>query len=1142
MKLHTHAFSKKTRRIIVLALILTLLVGSASAGLLITSENGIVATGADGVTYNGASGIVATGADGLLTLTPNGVTAPLSDGIVATGADGLTFLGSNGIVATGADGMAITQASGIVATGADGLSIIDGNGATYQADSLFIHQANGIVATGADNLNVIGPSGIVATGADSRDITHADGVTATGLNGLSINGASGIVATGADGQTYTISPNGLTITGVSGIVATGADGLLFNGADGIVATGADGLLGLANLGHADGIVATGADQVGLKNASSLTAIGLNGFTLTGSDGRTYQAKSVFFTQPNGIVATGADGIVATGADGIVATGADALSIVNLNGLTATGLNGITIAGATGIVATGADGVVFPIVSNGLTISGASGIVATGADGVSLTGLTGVEFTGITAPLQRGLQSVDASLAALLNALTDDSNVNAAVVYYRAPTDADITNLRQLGVLLGERLHVLPVVPLTATKAQILRISRLPNVRAIYGNRTLSALGEPGNGLTGSTRVKTDPDLTARNGGRAVTGRGVTVAVLDTGLDGTHGDLAGRVKKNVKFVGALGLGINFNYPLTVEGLPNTDLLYGHGTFVGGVIAGGGARSNGKYTGVAPGAQLVGLGAGDLTLLSIVEGLDYLLWKGPELGVRVVNCSFSSDAFYDPLDPVNVATKMLTERGVSVVFSAGNSGPGADTLNPYAAAPWVISVGATDEQGRLADYSSRGSFVKGSGPTLVAPGTNVVSLRAGGVNLTGLLNLGLGGDLSKLSLFELPFYTVASGTSFSAPQVVGTIALMLEANPLLTPGQIKDILQRSATPMPPYYRHQVGAGMLNAHAAVLEAEFSARRMGAFRATLDRGQARFVNDPLTVFTGTVQPGSPYTANFTMPQNTLLASVQIGWGPLLSLNDLALKLIPPSGPARTEVNTLNLPILTGHQEGDLIDQPMGGTWRAQVRNSFGFLGTPQPFVGVAQTTHVEYTPLGDINGLTVTAQSEIYQVLRSFVMQPFGNRFRPQFKVSRFDLASALALGGRVPQYLAGAPQYADVTDDATRIVVESCQAAPVGSLFTDAAPGGTFRPDDRAARLTATVALVRAAGLRGEAESKAGVYLNVGDASSIPSSLRGYVWVALNRGLLASDGNRFRPNDAMTRAELAHAMATLANLATD
>ncbi len=594
-----------------------------------------------------------------------------------------------------------------------------------------------------------------------------------------------------------------------------------SGSKGIQAAAQNAFALSSYIAHADGITATGADQIGITRADSMSAIGFSGLTVIGANGRTYRANSVFFNQPNGIVATGADGIVATGADGIVATGADALSIADLNGITATGADGISISSASGIVATGADGLTFPIPSGVLTIIGANGIVATGADEVSLIGLTGLSLTGVINTLQTGLKSFDTGLASLLSSLTDDSNVNAVILYHRAPTETDFNNLRQIGVLGGVRYHVLPAVSLTATKSQINKISRFSAVRAIYGNRTLKFAIEPGNGLTGTAQVKTDSYLTSKNNGRAITGRGVTVAVLDTGLDGSHPDIYGRVAKNVKLLGTLGLGIGFNYPPSLEGLSNTDLVYGHGTFVGGVIAGNGARSNGRYTGVAPSAKLVGLGAGDATLLFVVEGLDYLLWKGPELGVRAVNCSFSGGASYDPNDPVNVATKLLTERNVNVVFSAGNTGPGMDTLNPYAYAPWVVSVGATDESGDLAAFSSRGSSNRLIGPTLVAPGVNVVSLRSSGVSLTGLLNLGLGGDLSRLSLFDLFSYTVGSGTSFSAPQVTGTIAMMLEANPLLTPAQIRTILQQTATPMSGYQRCEVGAGLLNAYAAVQEA---------------------------------------------------------------------------------------------------------------------------------------------------------------------------------------------------------------------------------------------------------------------------------------------------------------------------------
>src|SRR6185503_4504852 len=229
-------------------------------------------------------------------------------------------------------------------------------------------------------------------------------------------------------------------------------------------------------------------------------------------------------------------------------------------------------------------------------------------------------------------------------------------------------------------------------------------------------------------------------------------------------------------------------------PNTDQVYGHGTFVAGVIAGNGQQSSGKYAGVAPGANILGLSAGDASLLYILSGFDYLLGNAASFNVRVVNCSFSANTVFDVNDPVNIATKLLTDNGVNVVFSAGNTGPGQHTLNPYSIAPWVIGVGATDSKGRLASFSSRGDFASALfRPTLVAPGVGVVSLRGSGiVNVTGAQGIA-NGDLQRLSSSELPYYTTASGTSFSAPQVAGTIALMLEVNPSLTPAGVRDILQ-------------------------------------------------------------------------------------------------------------------------------------------------------------------------------------------------------------------------------------------------------------------------------------------------------------------------------------------------------------
>jgi len=131
------------------------------------------------------------------------------------------------------------------------------------------------------------------------------------------------------------------------------------------------------------------------------------------------------------------------------------------------------------------------------------------------------------------------------------------------------------------------------------------VRSIYGTRTLQATLEPEvRAETGVDRAWNDRALTRQNRGLPVSGRGISVAVLDTGVDGAHGDLAGRVVQNVKLADTQSLSHGFNYPVNVETLGDTDQVYGHGTFVAGVIAGNGSLSGGKYSGVAPGAGIVG----------------------------------------------------------------------------------------------------------------------------------------------------------------------------------------------------------------------------------------------------------------------------------------------------------------------------------------------------------------------------------------------------------------------------------------------------------------------------------------------------------------------------------------------------------
>lgn len=989
------------------------------------------------------------------------------------------------------------------------------------------------------------------------------------LAGLTIFGSNGITASGADGVSF-VNTSGITVSGADNFLAFQPNGITGSGADGITASGADAF----TASGADGITASGADSTTVNRADSLTAVGPNGITISGADGNSYQADSVIIRNPTGITASGADNVIATGTNGITASGADTRGIAHSDGITASGADStITITGTDGITASGADGGIFSITPSSLTITGVNGITVSGADGITISGADSFVKTGVAAlvaalndaGIQTGIAGVDPELAVLLNNLTDDSNVAAVIVYHHTPTDADIAELQSIGVLGGTRYRMLPMISLTTTKARLKAISRLASVRSIYGNRTFQWDLEPATrSVTGSDRVSRNNELTVANNGVSLSGRGVTVAVLDTGVDGTHADLAGRVVNNVKLADTLGQGVGFNYPVSSPNLPSTDQLYGHGTFVAGVIAGNGQQSSGKYAGAAPGANILGLSAGDANLFFVLSGFDYLLANSSSYNVRVVNCSFSAKTVFDLNDPVNIATKMLTDNGVNVVFSAGNTGPGDDSINPYAVAPWVISVGATDTYGRLADFSSRGEF--GSPmfrPTLVAPGVAEVSLRPSTVASVTTAGGLIEKDTkdTKLNATELPYYTTGSGTSFSAPHVAGVVALMLEANPHLTPAQVRDILQRTATPLSAYYLHEVGAGMLNSHAAVLEAAFPQRRFGQWRGLAFQNQVDFEESTPQIFTGSVVPGTFSDSAVSLPPDALRASVQVAWGGLFSASKLSLSLLDSSGAQRALADEAVSPGLTGRRQGSVINSPSAGVWTARVANVVGpanvdtstgapiSTGAPvstsapistsvdntgQRYYGFVSVTTARYPALADIGGLDSSSVAGIQQSFRSLVMAPVGQRFRPGFAVTRSDFARAMVLAGRVPQFLPAQSRYSDVRDRATMLFVESVQAGPNGALFPSIT-GSSFQPDASVDRLSAVVALVRAAGLRQQAETGTHT-LTYSDTLSIPVSLRGYVAVAIQNGLIRANGTAFNPQGSFTRLDLARALAGL------
>jgi serine protease AprX len=961
-------------------------------------------------------------------------------------------------------------------------------------------------------------------------IVKSSGITFTGADGVTFTGADGVTFTGADGFFGYYKANGITFTGADGVTFTGADGVTFTGADGSTYIGTNG------------VTFTGADGVTFTGADGITLTGADGVTFTGADGTKYQADSFKVVQPNGVTFTGADGITLTGADGYRRLSNDGVTFTGADGVTFTGADGVTFTGADSVVGVRTDGTSFVITHpNGVTFTGADGITLTGADGVTFTGADGITFTGAdngngTTSQTIGLQSVSPELAIALNEATDDSNINAVIVFHQYPSQSDIAKLQEIGITGGTLYRVLPMVSISTTRAKIIAVSRLPQVRSIYGNRTLSSNADSYFKNTQVQRVQTDRDLQTKNAGIPVSGRNVTVAVLDTGVNALHNDLAGKVVQNVRLADSQSAPIGFLYPNPIENVVNSDLISGHGTFVAGLIAANGVSSGGKYNGVAPGANILGLSAGDLNLSFVLAGFDYLLERGAGYNVRVVNCSFSASTVFDYNDPVNVATKLLTERGVNVVFSAGNSGAGNGTLNPYSIAPWVISVGATDEKGKLAGFSSRGTFGNAlQKSSLVAPGVDVVSLRSV-ASQTGTLGVAVGGDWQRLTPGEIPFYTTASGTSFSAPQVAGAIALMLEANPNLRPAEIKDILQRSATPLPNYYNHEVGAGMLNTYAAVLEAAFPGRKTGLFRTVLDRNVIDFSTSVVSNFSGTVNPNTVSNTDISIPMNAVQATVNINWGDLTSPNDLGLAVYSQNGTLRGDSNKLNLPGLTGKSEKVSVKNPLNEIWQVSVKNSLG-VGTPQSFLGSVSATTVRYAQFSDVQNLSPVDQTTVYESLSSYLMLPEGKKFRPDWTVSRREFAETLVRSGRVPQFIAAGRMFTDVNDLTTRSAVESVQGNPSGKLIFDALNGGAYRPNDATTKLVAAVAFVKAAGLENTTSTTV-LPSSISDSSSIPAQFKGYVAVALQNGFLSLDGNKFNSNRSLTRLELTKAIVLLTN----
>jgi serine protease AprX len=434
--------------------------------------------------------------------------------------------------------------------------------------------------------------------------------------------------------------------------------------------------------------------------------------------------------------------------------------------------------------------------------------------------------------------IDASfLSEILASATDDFDVivrsvpaNVAVNEGRADRAAErriekaAKSVKKRGGSVKHALAIVGAVSARLKGVEILKLTRDGDVDYVVKDQKLQAQFDP---ALDSANART-PGILEVNAPQAwsqlgLTGQGVGVAVVDSGVY-AHPDLAGRIVASIDFTAA-----SPTVSTTSTGDPG-----GHGTHVAGLVAGDGTLSGGEYTGVAPRANIINVRVidanGGSNVSTILRGLQWVLANRTTYNIKVVNLSLGAKAMGSyKSDLMATAAEVLNFAGVTVVVSAGNTGPLAGTITTPATDPYVVTVGALDDNGtslRLDDlmaiFSARGrtAFDNLSKPDLVAPGRKMVSLRSPGSELDTLF---ADRQVTATGALTADYYRL-SGTSMAAPVVAGVVALMVERNPTLSPAQIKKRLKSTATSLGFGTAFDRGAGLVNAYAAAASIDAS------------------------------------------------------------------------------------------------------------------------------------------------------------------------------------------------------------------------------------------------------------------------------------------------------------------------------
>jgi serine protease AprX len=483
---------------------------------------------------------------------------------------------------------------------------------------------------------------------------------------------------------------------------------------------------------------------------------------------------------------------------------------------------------------------------------------------------------------------------------------------------------------------------------------------------------------------------------------------------------------------------------------------------------------------------------------------------------------------------------------------------------------MTAGASTKDGRLADFSSRGIFGSPTvHPTILTPGTGgpaaqgytsaVIAARA----KTNIAENGLDADL-EIPANYLPNYTQISGTSMAAPHLSGIVANVLEADRTLTPDEVRDVLVRTATPLATYDEFEVGAGLANVHAAVDLVQNPAKPYGNFGFT-GKGLALARQDTPAI-SDRIAARSTKEHTVTLPSNARFAFIELDWGAAvgegevvvdntqLVINDLQLTVLKDGQTVATSKG-LNLGGMFGAREGVKLEFPAAGNYTLRVTAGEAGAGVSadQPYVITVRNYTFDPAQVADAAALDPATRAGIYRLVYDRVMAADGGLFRPDDGLTRMELGRALMLGARVPQYLPNRASFIDVPEGTPdELFAESLRKEGVMGVGVT-----TFRPSMQVTRLDQAVAMVRALRMDKEAKALAGTTVTTDgkpltDNADIPTALRGYVQIALDKGLMqalpaeikqvapgqfvAVPGPRFEPSRAVKRSEFVPSMVKL------